>query len=238
MTQKVTQKELKEIKDGMDKLCRSVENLKKDFTKSLEKGDKRNEERWKEIMIEVKLMREKHEQERKEWTQEKEELNRRIERLEFEKERKDREERRNNVVIKGESFGNENLEKVVSEFLKDKINVEGKVKKAVNIKTKENRIITIAELESIEMKKEVMIKKKLLGNEKVYIDDDMTFKERAIQSRIREIAKKKKKEGSEVKVSYMKICVDGMWLKWNEYKNRFEQKGTSSSNDKDIENFQ
>ena len=180
-------------------------------------------------MTEIKLMREKHKVERDEWKKEKEELNERIKKLEFEKERKEREEKRKNIVIKGANFENYNLENEVCKFLKEKIKVEVKIRKAYNIKTKENRKITIAEVENLEKKKEIMVNKKNLGSEKVFIDDDMTWKEREIQGKIRELAKKKKQEGCEVKVSYMKMYLNGKWLKWNEHKNRFEENARESS---------
>lgn len=209
--------------EQMEKLAKNIQDLNEQFKKMIERSDKRSEERWTELMTEIKLMREKHESERVEWQKEKEELNERIKRLEYDKERKEREEKRRNIVIKGASFENDNLIDNIREFIKEKVKVEAKVNKAFNIRTRDNKKITIAQLESIEKKKEVMINKKNIGDERVFIDDDLTWKEREIQSKIREIAKKKRQEGREVKVSYMKMIVDGKWLKWNENKNGFEE---------------
>lgn len=213
--------------EAIEKLTKSVQDLKLEFKNIMKESEKRREESWNELMTEIKLMREKHEVERKEWQKEKEELNERIERLEFDREKKEREEKRQNIVIKGANFENDNLVNSVKEFIKEKVKVEAKIKKAFNIRTKENKKVTVVQLESIEKKKEVMKNKKNIGPMKVFIDDDLTWKEREIQSKIREMAKKKRQEGREVRVSYMKLMVDGKWIKWNEYKNKFEESNTN-----------
>ena len=58
-------------------------------------------------------------------------------------------------------------------------------------------------------------KNKLKGTQ-TYIDDDLTKEELEIQKQIREIARKEKQKGSQVRIGYKKICIDGKWRRWEE----------------------
>jgi hypothetical protein len=83
----------------------------------------------------------------------------------------------------------------------------------------------------VEGKEKVMKQKgKLRGNratEKIFIDNDLTKKEREIQKKIRAIAreekrraiaKEAKRQGKNLKVGYMKITIEGVQMRWNEEK--------------------
>lgn len=50
----------------------------------------------------------------------------------------------------------------------------------------------------------------------IYIEDDLTKKEREIQMELWKIAHKNRKEEKRVKIGYYKLCVDGKWSRWNE----------------------
>lgn len=81
-----------------------------------------------------------------------------------------------------------------------------------------------AEIERWEMKRQIMMKKRGLERE-IYIEDDLTKKERVIQGMIRKVAKEEREKGREVKIGYMKTRIDGRWLKWNEKKGCLEEDG-------------
>lgn len=66
-------------------------------------------------------------------------------------------------------------------------------------------------VENWEMKRNIMMKKKNL-EKGIYIDDDLTRREREIQGKLRRMAMKEKEKGKEVKVSYMKMYIDGKWF--------------------------
>jgi polysaccharide deacetylase 2 family uncharacterized protein YibQ len=64
-------------------------------------------------------------------------------------------------------------------------------------------------------KKVIKQKGKLKGNratEKIFIDNDLTKKEREILKKIRAIAREEKREGKDVKVGYMKITIEGVQM--------------------------
>lgn len=63
-------------------------------------------------------------------------------------------------------------------------------------------------VENWEMKKNIMMKKKNL-KKGIYIDDDLTRREREIQGKLRRMAMEEKEKGKEVKVSYMKMYIGG-----------------------------
>lgn len=61
-------------------------------------------------------------------------------------------------------------------------------------------------------------KHKLKGT-KIYIDNDMTLKERIIQAEIRKIAREEIGKGHKIKVGYRKITIEGEEHMWDEKKN-------------------
>ncbi|KMQ89610.1 golgin subfamily a member 6-like protein 2 protein [Lasius niger] len=75
--------------------------------------------------------------------------------------------------------------------------------------------IVLVKLEEWEDKRKIMEKKKELYRG-IYIEDDLTWKEREVQKNLRDLASEHKKSGKSAKVGYFKLCVDGKWLRWNE----------------------
>lgn len=94
-------------------------------------------------------------------------------------ERKEREDRKNNITIKGvvwnETGGK--LKKKVGNFSKEKIKVSVEVKYARKI---EVRNLILAKIDTFEQKISIMKNKKNLGEEEIYIENDRTKKEREI----------------------------------------------------------
>lgn len=90
-------------------------------------------------------------------------LEKRLENLEWEKERRDREMRRNNRVIKGmDKRGDNRIDQEVKKFIKINLKMEIEVRRAFKIQTGRNKSIVVAELKNWEQKKELMIRKREL----------------------------------------------------------------------------
>lgn len=94
---------------------------------------------------------------------------------------KDREKRRNNIVIKGIRLPKE-LEKDgkggrewVAALINEKVGVKCKV-----INCRESGAMIIARLENKEVKKQVMRNKFILKGEKIFIENDLSWEERKI----------------------------------------------------------
>lgn len=108
---------------------------------------------------------------------------RRIRELEWMNEKREREERKNNIIIKGVGWENGIIAQKVCEYIKENLKIEVGVKRAYKVKTKENKSIVCASLDSWEQKKEIIKKKKELKQEIKWIEDDLTKEERKIQKK-------------------------------------------------------
>lgn len=130
----------------------------------------------------------------------------RIEKLEIDQERKKSERRKRNVVIKAiKRINSEKLkiEEEVEKFIQEKLGIETKIEKALTIREKEGRKVIVATVEKWEMKRQIMSKKRKL-EKGIYIEDDLTKKEREIHHtrNAKKNSKKRKRErkGSEDRI--------------------------------------
>ncbi|KAJ8684716.1 hypothetical protein QAD02_020509 [Eretmocerus hayati] len=73
-----------------------------------------------------------------------------------------------------------------------------------------------AECEKESMKREIMIDKKKLKGSEVYIDKDLTFKERGIRRKLKAIAREQVEKGKRATVRDDAIIIDGCLWKWSE----------------------
>uniref|UniRef100_A0A6P7FI00 Uncharacterized protein LOC114328141 n=1 Tax=Diabrotica virgifera virgifera TaxID=50390 RepID=A0A6P7FI00_DIAVI len=136
--------------------------------------------------------------------------NKRIEQLE-----KDR--RRNNIVLKGLTLDPNDRKPVkesVEHFIGRNLKLQVKLRGAVKIGDQ----IFVAEMENLTDKLSVLKNKGKLTNlqgQKVYIESDLTRKEREIQAKIRKMAKVEKDKGNNTKIGYMKLEINGKEWKWD-----------------------
>jgi len=87
----------------------------------------------------------------------------------------------------------ERLEQEVEGFIRDSLKIEIGVKKASKITLREGKNIVIAELDNWEQKRNVMSNKKELKKD-IIMEDDLTKKERGIQQKLREMARKEREK--------------------------------------------
>lgn len=97
--------------------------------------------------------------EREECSKEKGMLERRIVELEWINKRKERNERKNNIVIKGVSWMTENLKQEITKYIKDNIEIDVEIKRTNKIEVRGGKKIIIAEINKLEEKNNVMKKK-------------------------------------------------------------------------------
>lgn len=140
-------------------------------------------------------------------------------------EKKEREERKNNIIIRGLKEGEmgEALRKKVEGFIRERIKVKAEIKFARRIG---NRNMILAKIDTFEGKIKIMVNKKILGTEDIYIENDKTRKEREVQRSIVEIAKREKEKDKEamIKIGHWKMTINGEVYKWNENKERLERR--------------
>ncbi|XP_070169555.1 uncharacterized protein [Polyergus mexicanus] len=204
------EKEMERRIEGIMRICKeeTVSEMREHCEKLMEKlmGN---------ILKEMQEEREAREEERRKWKEERKEMLERIQNLEMVQEKKEREEKKKNIVIRGINIEKTNIEKRIEEFVKEKLGVEIKVEKAYEIKEREGKKGIVVTVEEWEMKRNIMVRRKNLDRG-IYIDDDLTRREREIQGRLRRRAREEKEKGKEVKIGYKKISVNGKWFKWNE----------------------
>lgn len=133
--------------EGIMRACKdeTVSEVKEHLTMVMEeiRKEMRGEmEKIKEQMMEERKERaEERRRERDEWSKEKRMLERRIAELEWINERKERNERKNNIVIKGVSWKTENLKQEITEYIKDNIEVNVEIKRANKIEVRGSKEI-------------------------------------------------------------------------------------------------
>lgn len=64
-------------------------------------------------------------------------------------------------------------------------------------------------------------KQKNLKGTNMFIDDDITKKEREIQKKIRERADEEKRKENKTRIGYQKLEINGTWMKWQENAEKF-----------------
>ncbi|XP_050516355.1 calcium-binding and coiled-coil domain-containing protein 2-like [Diabrotica virgifera virgifera] len=179
----------------LDLLIEMVSELKK-------QSDKTSED-IKMIREENKMLRQENQklkEENKDIKEKLEETNDRIEWLE-------REKRKNNIVMSGIEIETENkteLKQFVENIIKNTIQININVKTAHKI----GRKVCLIEINNEDEKEQIMKNKyklKELQQEKVYINHDMTTKEREKNKQIRKMAKEEELKGNKVKIGYNKI---------------------------------
>lgn len=139
-------------------------------------------------------------------------------------EKKEREERKNNIIIKGLRWKetSEKLRRKIEKFILEKVRVKVEVKYTRQMNF---RNMIMAKIGTFEQKISIMENKKNLGTEEIYIENDNTKKKREIQRKVAEIAKREREKNKEadIKISRWKICIDGTWYKWNEAREKMEK---------------
>lgn len=200
---------------GEDKLERIMDMIKGLVTEVKEL--RREQGEFRNVLVELKKENEKIKEQNKEMETQIKILNDRIEKMENEK-------RRNNVIMQGLAIDTNNqglLKEVVRNIMKKHLEIDVKIKSARKLGQK----TCLIELENVEEKIKVMINKnklRLLKEDKIYMNDDLSKKDREIQEKIRKRANMEKRNGKNVKIGFRKIFVDGMEWRWNLEKEELE----------------
>lgn len=146
-----------------------------------------------------------------------------VKRLEDRLEAQERARKRNSIVIKGEPMAVVDLKGQVKRFLSDKFNYAGSISN-VRILSRDpknfNKTDYIAvDLESFEDKINILRSKKSIPDlGSVFVNADLTERERKVGSKLRTFARSLRPDGSGIRYSYQKVFVDGSWYKWDSNK--------------------
>jgi len=124
----------------------------------------------------------------------------------------ERKERRRRVVIKGYKTGDKDVRGKIEEILK-RVGAEVGVEEVRLVKTgrEEQGEFAIVSFRTEGEKREVMRKKGGLRGERIWIEDDLTWRERQVRWKIREVAKEEERKGVRVWVGENKMMSNGVW---------------------------
>lgn len=172
-----------------------------------------------EMMDEIKQIRkeqkENHEQIRV-IKQENEVLKKEIKDLNEKFEHLERMNKKKNLIISGMKLDTNDdkiLKGTIENFISQELKLNVKLKSVGKIGEK----VCVIETESMTDKLNILKNKKQLKNltERIYIDSDLTKKEREIQKVITDIAKEERSKGNSVNIGYKKLMINGKAWNWD-----------------------
>ena len=183
--------------------------IMKDIKETMEKGFRDNNAEIIKLRAEIK-------ENEQQWKKDKKELEDKINKLENRIKQKERDDRRNNIVIKGIKVKGENIEAEVERMIKETVGVEIKVREAYKIAENQDRDIVLAKLEKSRHKNMVMRNKAKLRGTDWYVENDLSKEEQEIQRVIVKRAKEERNKGARTTIGYRKLIIDGEKYMWND----------------------
>lgn len=170
-----------------------------------------------EMMKDIKSIRAEqqfYKEEIQEIKRENKELKQAVNKLESKIEMIEKREKKNNIIIKGVKIDEADNSEKLSQLIKDKMEVDIKIK-SVQIIKKYDKPIVLARIDAWEDKIQIMKNKHKLRKTDVYIENDMTAEEREVQAMIRNFARQEREKGKAAIVKYRKLIIDGVLWVWD-----------------------
>lgn len=173
-----------------------------------------------EMMLEIRKIRDEQTQNNKqllEIKQENENLKKEMKQLHERVERMEKNNKRKNLIVAGLKVDGKDERQIrtkMEKFMDQELQISIKLRNAIKIGDQ----TFVIETETMADKVEILKNKSKLRQrkERIYIDNDLTVKEREIQREIHEMAKEERNKGKRVKVGYKKLIVNGREWKWDE----------------------
>lgn len=134
---------------------------------------------------------------------------------EFKWELVERENRKKNLIIRGIRSVGRGIKEEVKEIIRRYMGIEIYIGKV--------RVVgggTVLELESFENKLEILKRRSRLKGIDIWLEDDLTAREKQVQEWLNKIVIEERGNGLEAKLGYQKIFVDGNWYEWNDREGR------------------
>lgn len=229
-SKKTARSPFKKSEDKLDRILQVVEGLATEIKQMREIQEKCTDE-IKKLTKENKEMKEENERIKKE----NEEIKKEVQAATKWIEQIEKEKRRNNIVLTGlriDTNKEDELKEAMANFIKTQLDVEVQIKKAYKLGEK----VCLVEMDKREDKSNVMKNKSKLKScreGKIFINDDLTKKEREVQKKVVKIAQRKKQGGQRVKVGYKKLWIDGIKWEWkDELQDIVEERGAQRGSTK------
>lgn len=136
---------------------------------------------------------------------------------ELEWEMLERKNRKKNLIIRGIRTVGKGLKGEVKSVIKKMLGIEIYISKVTAIAGG-----LLVKLVAFENKLEILKKKGMLKGINLWIEEDLTEREKEIQEWLGKIAKEEEEGGREVRMGYLKINIEGNWYEWDEGAGRIE----------------
>lgn len=191
-------------------ISKSVRKLEKSLIKEIELTKKEVKECKEEV---TELKKELHENQ-EEWKKKEEKLENKVNELEKAIEKRDREARKYNVIISGlqiQASDKNTMVQVANEQIKKLWNVNLVVTDVWQI----NDEITGVKLARWEDKLVLFKAANKIKNKEIFVNSDLTLKEREIQRELRSIKKQEIEKGNKAAVGYQKIFINNTEYRWD-----------------------
>lgn len=195
------------MREKFDKITDELQDIKKEnelFRETLLQEDREQKNKTESMQKEIDNLKD-----------EKINLNIRITQLEKAIERDEKQKRKENIIIKGSKFRQENLIEDITHYIKEKLEIEVEITEAYPIGKGENRNI-LAKLKNFNQKLNVLKNKKKLQNENIYIQSDLTKHEKEVQNILRDIAKENREKGNSVRIGYFYLIINKVRYDWDD----------------------
>ncbi|KAK4872005.1 hypothetical protein RN001_016129 [Aquatica leii] len=127
----------------------------------------------------------------------------------------EREKRRNNVVITGLKIENnkpENLKRKIKDFMQQKLGIEVAIKTAYKLGPQQCLVQVDNSVDKLKIMQS-KIKLKNIEESRVFINNDLSKKERDIDKEIRNIAQEERKKERTVRIGYQKLIIEEEYRK-------------------------
>lgn len=138
----------------------------------------------------------------------------------------EREKREKNIVISGLNLKAESNPQEIMKKVDDIIGQSLGVKVPIKYVQRLGPRTCLVKMDSMDDKEEIMKNKQKLRHlkdERIYINHDLTVKERDMQREIRSRAQAERKAGKSVKVGFSKITIEGEVWRWSKDTNKLER---------------
>lgn len=215
----------KDIKEDITKLKTEIKEDMREIKEDL-KGMKAEISQNREDMEKVK---EEMDRTRVRWEGEREELVNRLKMAEKKIEKAEKEKIRNNLFITGVEVdtGSEEvlLREAMEKMMEKELGIEARVGKAYAVGQKG----IVVEMRNWGDKIKILREKRKLRGGKIFIDAELTHREREIQRRLREMAREERNKGAIVRVGYQKMEINGKIVNWDDEENRLIEVATGSA---------
>lgn len=151
---------------------------------------------------------------------------RRLRMVEINLDKRERELKRENIVIKGIRVQGVEIEKEIEELWETmEIRAEVKEVRKIGRVDKEGRGMVLVKMRGREEKRKVFEGKRKLKGRLERIEDDMTLEERKVKWKLENVAAEERRKGRRVRLGYMRMWIEEKLLRWDEIEEKLIEVG-------------